>query len=227
MACSWRWRRLRRADAVSVHLPTLEGQRCTLRPLRETDAPSLQRHADDPLVAQSLLDGFPQPYTLAHAQAWCGPQHLEPAFAHVLGVVVAQDEVAGCISVTPEGGMWACSAVVGYWLGQVHWRKGVMSEALALTTAWAWSELPSTTRIWAPIFASNVASQGVAAKAGYVLEGRMPRSILKSGQAIDAVMMACYRPADPLSSDSLADRLRRFDPARHAGESPSAPANRS
>ena len=50
--------------SAAVQLPTLVGRRCTLRPLRLADAPSLQRHADDPAVADNLFDGFPQPCTL-------------------------------------------------------------------------------------------------------------------------------------------------------------------
>lgn len=175
-------------------LPTLLGDRCTLRPLRAWDAASLQRHADDPAVAYNLFDGFPQPYTLELAQAWCGHQHLEPDFAHVLGVVVERDEVAGCISVTPQNDMWACSAVVGYWLGQAYWGRGVMSEALTLLTHWAWAALPQTTRLWMPIYARNAGSQGVARRAGYTLEGRLPRAIVKAGRVIDAVLYGCIRP---------------------------------
>ncbi len=177
-----------------IELPTLRGRRCTLRPLTPADAPSLQRHADDPAVAHNLFDGFPQPYTLELARAWCGPQHLEPAYAHVLGVVVERDEVAGCISVTPQQGPAACSAVVGYWLGQAYWGRGVMSEALALLTAWAWPVLPRVTRLWMPIYARNLGSQGVARSAGYTLEGRMPLAIVKAGLAIDAVSWSCTRP---------------------------------
>ena len=178
---------------AAATLPTLVGHRCTVRPLRPSDAPSLQRHADDPAVAYNLFDGFPQPYTLELAQAWCGPQHLEPAFAHVLGVVVERDDVAGCISATPQRGMWACSAVVGYWLGQTYWGRGVMSEALTLVTGWVWTALPQLTRLWMPIYARNAGSQGVARRAGYVLEGRMPRAIVKAGCVIDAVQYGCTR----------------------------------
>ena len=178
----------------AVELPTLAGRRCTLRPLRPSDAPSLQRHADDPAVAFNLFDGFPQPYTLAQAEAWCRTEHLLPAYAHVLGIAVDGDEVAGCISVTPQTGPWACSAVVGYWLGQAWWRRGITTEALRLLTDWSWAALPDTTRLWMPIYARNVASQGVARAAGYTLEGRQPHAILKAGQAIDAVTFGRYRP---------------------------------
>jgi RimJ/RimL family protein N-acetyltransferase len=177
-----------------VKLPTLAGHRCTLRPLRAADAPSMQRHADDTAVAYNLFDGFPQPYTLAQAEAWCGGQHLEPDFAHVLGVVVEGDEVAGCISITPQQGLWACSAMVGYWLGQTYWRRGVMGEALTLMSAWAWDALPQVTRLWMPIFARNLGSQGVARRAGYQLEGRQALAIRKDGCAIDAVSYGLTRP---------------------------------
>lgn len=179
---------------MTVELPTLVGTRCTLRPLRVSDAASLQRHADDPAVAYNLFDGFPQPYTLAQAEAWCGEMHRDPAFAHVLGVTVEKDEIAGCISVTPQGGLWACSAVVGYWLGRAYWRRGVMSEALALISTWAWSALPQVSRLWMPIFARNEASQGVARRAGYRLEGTQALAIRKGGCAIDAVSYGLTRP---------------------------------
>jgi [ribosomal protein S5]-alanine N-acetyltransferase len=150
---------------VTPPVPTLTGRLSTLRALRPEDAPALQRHADDPEVAFNLFDGFPQPYTLAHAEAWCRDGHCAPAMGHVWGIEVA-GEVAGCISVAPQGGLYACSAVVGYWLGQAHWRRGITSEALAIVTAWAWSALPGVTRLWMPIYARNAASQAVARKAG-------------------------------------------------------------
>jgi len=178
---------------VSPDVPTLTGRRSVLRALRPADAPALQRHADDPAVAFNLFDGFPQPYTLAHAEAWCGDGHRAPAMGHVWGMAV-DGEVAGCISVAPQGGLYACSAVVGYWLGRAHWRRGVTSEALTLVTAWAWGALPGITRLWMPIYARNVASQAVARHAGYTHEGTQPLAILKAGHALDGVTYGCLRP---------------------------------
>ncbi len=183
--------------AVPLALPTLVGERCTLRPLRPGDAASLQRHADDPEVAYNLFEGFPQPYTLAAAEAWCAHEHLDPRVAHVLGVVVERDEVAGCISVTPQQGLWGASAIVGYWLGRAYWGRGVMSEALARLSAWAWTALPGTARLWMPVYARNGASQAVARRAGYRLEGRLELAVRKDGRAIDAVQYGLTRPGVP------------------------------
>jgi RimJ/RimL family protein N-acetyltransferase len=184
-------------------VPTLAGQRCTLRALLPGDAPALQRHADDAAVAYNLFDGFPQPYTLAAAERWCGTEHREARYGHVWGIEVARHdgsgaEVAGCISVAPLGGVWACSAEVGYWLGQAHWRRGIVSEALGLVTPWAWAALPQVTRLCMPIYARNAGSRGVAGRAGYVRESFVPYGILKDGQAIDGTVYAAYRPGLPL-----------------------------
>jgi [ribosomal protein S5]-alanine N-acetyltransferase len=178
---------------VTEGVPTLVGTRCTLRALRPSDAASVQRHADDPAVAYNLFEGFPQPYTFEDAQWWCGEGHREPQFGHVWGMAV-QGEVAGCMSLVPQKGLWACSAVIGYWLGQAFWRRGITSEALRLVTGWAWDALPGTTRLWMPVFARNAGSQAVAAAAGYRLEGTMPLAVRKGGLALDAVQYGMTRP---------------------------------
>ena len=38
-------------------------------------------------------------------------------------------------------------------------RRGITSEALAMVTRWAWRSMPELTRLYAPIYASNAASQ--------------------------------------------------------------------
>ena len=173
-------------------LPVLAGARCVLRSLRLDDAPAIALHANDAAVAGNLHDGFPQPYNLAHAEAWCGGQHREPAFGHVWAITV--DDVAiGCVGVLPGSGLLACNAEVGYWIGQAFWGRGLATGALDLASAWAWDQLPAVQRLFAPIYARNPASQRVAAKAGYTLEAHIPRSRIKNGEVIDVVQWAAYQ----------------------------------
>lgn len=173
-------------------LPELPGRCCTLRALQQGDAPAIARHADDEAVWRNLFEGFPRPYTLAHAQAWCGDEHRQPQFGHVFAIDVG-GEAAGCCSVRPGAGWLRCNAEVGYWIGRAHWRRGVGSEALALLSAWAFAALPELTRLYAPIFARNAASQATARRCGYVLEGRFPVSAIKAGEVIDLVQYGLYR----------------------------------
>ena len=175
-------------------LPTLAGTRCRLRELRLQDASDIAAHADDEGVWRNLFEGFPRPYTLAHAQAWCGDEHRQPQYGLVWAIDVGGMAV-GCCSVRQDKGWMRCNAEVGYWIGRAFWRRGIASEALRLITHWAFATLPEVTRLYAPIFALNEGSQGVARACGYVLEARMPGSAIKDGQLIDRVQYATYRHA--------------------------------
>jgi RimJ/RimL family protein N-acetyltransferase len=170
--------------------PKLVGSHLALVPLEPAHAISLQRQADDAQVWATLVDGFPHPYTLADAQAWCGGGWR--ARGIVWGIAVG-DEVIGCIGVEQEPAWLRCNAEVGYWIGRAHWGQGLTAQALRLVCAWVFSNMDEVTRLHAPIFASNLASQAVARKAGFTLEGNMPHSMIKAGRVIGRVSYGRYR----------------------------------
>jgi RimJ/RimL family protein N-acetyltransferase len=180
------------APASRLPLPVLQGERCLLRPLAAADAPALQRHADDVDVARNLFDGFPSPYALADAEAWCARDANSGRFGHVWGIVV-DGAVAGCIALAPQKGWLRCNAEIGYWLGQAFWRRGVTSDAVRQVTDWAFAVQPELTRIFAPVFSWNEGSQAVARHCGYVREGVQKQSAIKDGRVIDRVFWAAYR----------------------------------
>jgi RimJ/RimL family protein N-acetyltransferase len=171
--------------------PTLTGRLATLRALQPSDAASVQRHADDREVWRTLFDGFPHPYTLADAKDWCTAGWRSRG--EIVWGIAVRDEVIGCISVRHEAGWLRCNAEVGYWIGRAHWGQGIASEALQLVSDWAFGNIPDLTRLYAPIFDWNERSQGVARKAGFQLESRMPMSAIKADCVIGRVVYARYR----------------------------------
>ncbi len=173
-------------------LPTLVGTHCVLRELRVEDAASLARNADNDAVSRNLFEGFPSPYTLTDAQAWCNPNTRSASVGHVWGIT-RQDEVIGCIGLRPDEGWLHCNAEVGYWIGEPHWCLGITSDAVRLVVDWAWAQLPDITRIYASIFSWNEGSQAVATRCGFVVEGRLLQSAIKDGRVIDRVQYATYR----------------------------------
>jgi ribosomal-protein-alanine N-acetyltransferase len=175
-----------------VPLPILQGERCLLRALAPADAPALVTHANDADVARNLFDAFPQPYTLEAATAWSTHESHSGAFGWVWAITV-DDALVGCIGLKPEAGWLRCDAEIGYWLGQSHWRRGLASDAVRQVTDWAFAAVPDLTRIVAPIFAWNEASQAVVRKCGYVREGVLKQSAIKDGRVIDRVLWASYR----------------------------------
>src|SRR5688572_30453763 len=136
-------------------LPKLIGTSLALLPLEPAHAASLQHHADDEQVWATLVDGFPRPYTLADAEAWCTGGWQERGFVWGIGVA---GEVIGCVGVHQQAGWLRCNAEVGYWIGRRYWGKGIATEALHLACEWAFSNVPDLTRLYAPIFDWNLAS---------------------------------------------------------------------
>jgi ribosomal-protein-alanine N-acetyltransferase len=194
-------------DGERLPLPLLQGERCLLRALCAGDAASVQRHANNRAVARHLFDGFPHPYALVHAQAWCAREANSGDFGYVWGIVPEAEPAAvvGCIGLQPDRGWLRCNAEVGYWLGEAWWGRGIASDALRQVTDWAFPALPELTRITAHIFAGNEASQAVARKCGFVREGSLPRSAIKDGRVIDRTLWAAYRPeAAPRAADIVA-----------------------
>ena len=174
-------------------VPTLEGEFFRLRELVVADAASLQRYADDKAVWLNLFEGFPSPYTMADATAWCDGGARLPAMGYVWGIE-CEGHIIGCISIRPDAGWLRCNAEVGYWIGRPYWMRGIVSAALKKVSGWAWEALPDLTRIYAPIFARNAGSQAVAKSCGFEQEGVFKQSAIKAGKVIDRTQWALLRP---------------------------------
>ena len=120
-------------------VPTLAGTRCTLRALGAADAPSLQRHADDPAVAYNLFDGFPQPYTPELALEWCTSKHREPMFGHTWGIQVAGEAIqalggVGYTNEFPVGRLWRDAKLYEIGAGTSEIRRMLIGRELYAET---------------------------------------------------------------------------------------------
>jgi len=165
--------------------------RCTLRPWRAGDEPSLERHANNRNVSRNLRDVFPYPYTAADARDWIASTATR---APVQDFAIVVDGVAvGGISATPNDGERRQSAEVGYWLGEPFWGRGIATEALRAITEYAFSTF-DVCRLEAGVYGWNPASARVLEKAGYTLEGRARQAVIKDGQLTDRLLYGLVRP---------------------------------
>ncbi|MEK9659953.1 MAG: GNAT family protein [Chloroflexota bacterium] len=161
-----------------------------VRDWERDDAPALARHADDPAIARWLRDTFPSPYSLGDARRWISAAiKTDPRTSFAIAL---DGESIGAISVELGTDVYRLSAEVGYWVGQAHWGKGVATRALMTFTPWAF-EAYGLERVWAGVFAANAASARVLEKAGYALEGRMWRALVKDGTLDDLLLYARVR----------------------------------
>lgn len=165
----------------------LQGRLCVVRPWRASDIDSLVRHANNINIARQLRDRFPNPYTRASAIAFIQNVAGEREPAN-LAVDVGGEAVGG-IGFVAGTDVERFSAEIGYWLGEPYWGRGIVSEALALVTAFVF-ERRNMLRLFALPFADNAASRRVLEKAGYVCEAIMRSSSVKYGRPRDQALYA-------------------------------------
>lgn len=165
----------------------LEGQRCRVRLWQPSDAKSVVRHANNINVAKQLRDRFPHPYTHSHALTFL--RHVGAAERPTNFAIEVDGEAAGAIGFVAGTDVERFSAEIGYWLGEQYWGRGVVTEALMLTTTHAFREF-NLLRLFALPFADNIASARVLEKAGYVREGTLQSSAVKYGVQRDQFIYA-------------------------------------
>jgi [ribosomal protein S5]-alanine N-acetyltransferase len=165
-----------------------------IRSWRPDDAPSMARHANSRRIWLNVRDHFPHPYTLADATEWVArAASMEPETQFAIEI---DGEAAGGIGLFLQQDVTRYSAELGYWLGEAHWGRGVMTGAVRGFTEYAFGAF-ELCRIFAVVFEWNSASRRVLEKAGYELEGRMRRAAVKDGQVIDQFLYATVRDFDP------------------------------
>ena len=165
----------------------LQGGHCTVRSWRKSDVDSLVAHADNINIARHLRDRFPHPYTrqdgrafLKYAIASGDPTNL---------AIEVEGTAVGAIGYVPGRDVERFSAEIGYWLGESMWGRGIVTEALMLTTEYAFTQM-NVLRMFALPFADNVGSIRVLEKAGYTQEGLLRSSAVKYGVTKDQALYA-------------------------------------
>mgnify|MGYP006276359909 CR=1 FL=1 len=155
---------------------------CRLRPWRHDDLDALVRHADDPRVARTLRDQFPQPYTRAEGERWI--DHATNAGRARELAIEVDGEAVGGVGMVPGEDVYRYCAEVGYWLGHGYWGRGIMTDAMRAFSAHLLEER-GFLRLEAPVFANNPASARVLEKAGFVQESIKRRAVVKAGELLD------------------------------------------
>jgi RimJ/RimL family protein N-acetyltransferase len=168
---------------------SLDGSR--IRSWRREDAQSLSRHADNRKIWRNVRDHFPSPYTLADAELWIDRvlSSGDPATQFAIDV---GGEAVGGMGVFLQEDVSRRSAEIGYWLGEAHWGRGIMTQAVRCFTAYAFDAY-DLLRLYALVFEWNQPSCRVLEKAGYTLEGRLRRAVVKDGHVLDQFVYAQVR----------------------------------
>lgn len=138
--------------------------------------------ANDERIHRYMSDQFPYPYTVADGEAWidiCERQNPpNNFFIEIDGVL------RGGVGALPMSGEKTGVAEIGWWLNPEWWGRGVTSAAAAALVDHMFADR-GFERLWAPVFAVNEASAGVARNVGMLLEGRASSAYVRDGVRYD------------------------------------------
>lgn len=148
--------------------PELAGDGVLLSPWEDTDLPGVLAIADDE-ATRTFSGSLAAVRTLDDARAWVESRHTagrvdwavrDPATRTLIGRAGL-----GAFATHPA------AAEIGYGVHPAHRRRGVAVAAVATLTHWGFTEL-GLRRIGLVHDVANVGSCAVAARSGYLLEGR-------------------------------------------------------
>jgi ribosomal-protein-alanine N-acetyltransferase len=168
----------------------LKGTGFIIRGWKKGDEASLQKHADNLKVSACLMDRFPSPYTMEAAEFWVDSLLDQDPLVNF--AITIDDQVIGGIGLEPRQDVYRKTAILGYWLSEELWGRGIMPEAVKLLTHYAFTQL-GFIRLQASVYSKNPASMRVLEKAGYVKEGILRNAVIKNGVVMDEHLYAILK----------------------------------
>jgi RimJ/RimL family protein N-acetyltransferase len=154
-----------------------------LRNWQLSDKTSLAIHADSINIWNNLRDYFPNPYTEKDAEAFI-KSVINKGNPSVDFAIEINGEAVGGIGIVPQCDVERISAEIGYWLGEAYWNKGIMTSVVQEMVTYTFENF-AITKIYAPVFDFNLASQKVLIKAGFEREAILKKAAIKNGRIID------------------------------------------
>ncbi|MDD2687873.1 MAG: GNAT family protein [Bacteroidales bacterium] len=162
-----------------------------LREWKLTDLESLVFHGISPNISKFMSDAFPDT-----KEKW------EKFLTHVTSnkslhyrAIDIEGMAVGGIGISPLQGEKRCNAELGYWLSETYWNRGIITTAVKQILSLAFETYPDLKRIYATPYGNNTTSHKVLIKAGFTLEARFEKIILKNNEFLDEYVFA-YRKVE-------------------------------
>jgi ribosomal-protein-alanine N-acetyltransferase len=172
-------------------LPTLHGERVTLRELRQSDAASLVAMLATAEVARFIT---PPPTTVEGFERfieWTHLQRSQGAYACFAVVPDGMDTAIGIFQIRQLDPSFAV-AEWGFAIGSPFWGTGVFADGAQLTVNFAFHTL-GVHRLEARAAARNGRGNGALAKVGAVREGVLRKSFRRHGEYLDQILWSIVR----------------------------------
>lgn len=169
--------------------PVLQTPRLTLRPIRQSDAPAVQRHFPTWEVVKHLHAHIPWPYPDdgAAMHVMRAVAELEARKKHHWAITLkgGDDALIGLIDLWADDGV--SRDMRGFWLAHEHWGRGLMTEAAERVTEYAFVTL-GWPHLWLNNAEANLGSHRVKVKQGAREVARVPRDYV-SGPGVAVIWL--------------------------------------
>lgn len=161
-----------------------------LRQWQNSDLTSLVKYANNFNIAKNLTDKFPFPYTEKDGIAFI---HFATGDnGSKIFAIDVNNEAVGGIGIHPQPDVYQKNMELGYWLAEPFWGQGIITQAIKQTVDFAFANF-EIERLFARPYGTNIASQRVLEKAGFVLEGRLEKTFFKNDEYLDELIYAIRR----------------------------------
>lgn len=159
----------------------------TLRQLQPKYKNELAKLANNKKIQRYLRDSMPYPYTVNDAAIFIELTRAENPTT-TFGIFY-EGKLVGVCGVILQTDIYRKSCVVGYWVGEPYWGKGIATNALKLITTYAIEKLQMQ-RVYTGVFEPNKASIRVLKKCGFVQEAIFVKALIKDGKLFNEVRFA-------------------------------------
>ncbi len=171
-------------------MAVIKASQFILRPFEASDKVSLIENINNEKVSR-WTRLIPFPYGEKEADEWlkrCREKETEKPVKEVNFTIDIDGKASGGIGLRIDGH----KAELGYWLGEPHWGKGIMTEATELVCQFGFEQL-GLVRIFGTACEPNKASMRVMEKVGFEREGIMKKDQKKGDQFFDLHLYAKVR----------------------------------
>ncbi|MBC8173314.1 MAG: GNAT family N-acetyltransferase [Chitinophagales bacterium] len=166
-----------------------------LRPFQKGDEYSISEQANNIKIWNNMQDAMPYPYTLEMGQRWVdynvqedAQQRPEKNFA-----IEVDKKAVGAIGCMLKKGNERKCGVIGYWLGEAFWFKGIMTKCIHIFSHYCFEQY-GLIRLEAPVFAFNQGSMRALEKAGFHKEHVRKFAYIKNDTFADAHVYVMLKP---------------------------------
>jgi [ribosomal protein S5]-alanine N-acetyltransferase len=161
-----------------------------LRNWKMEDLDVLVKHANNPNISNNLTNKFVYPYTNVNGISFIQFANQNTP-AHIQAILL-DGIVVGSIGIHPQDDIMYKNAEMGYWVAEEFWNKGIIQKAIKQMIKYGFGNF-EIDRIFARPFGTNIPSQKVLEKSGFVLEATFKNTIFKNGEYKDELVYAVRR----------------------------------